>query len=266
MEPAAHLARLQDALRAKRRVLVAFSGGVDSALLAKVAHDALGDDALAVIVDSESYAREEREAAQAFARELGIPHETVWHSELADPRYVANPVNRCYFCRDGLSDVLQGIAKERGYHAIAAGTNLDDTQTYRPGDQALRENGVWQPYLELGMTKADVRAVAKHIDLPVWDKPSMACLSSRIPHGEMITLGKLTRVGRAESLLRARGFKQVRVRSLGDHARIEVLSEEVGKLREAMPQVEPALRLMGYESVEVDPRGYRTGSLSQPEA
>lgn len=256
MGPAEQLARLRDAFQARRRVIVAFSGGVDSALLAKVGADTLGADSLAVIVDSESYAREERDAAEGFARAMGIPHEVVHHSELADERYAANPVDRCYFCRDGLSDVLLALAKSRGFDAVAAGTNADDLQTYRPGDTALRERGVWQPYVQLGMTKADVRALARHLELPVWDKPSMACLSSRIPHGEPITLDKLTRVGRAESILRARGFRQVRVRSAGDRARIEVLPHEIETLRAAMEAVEPALRLLGYQSVEVEPRGY----------
>lgn len=264
LDPALAHARLSDAFRAKGRVLVAFSGGVDSAVLAKLGADALGPDSLAVIVDSESYAREEKEAAEAFAREMGIPFETVWHSELADADYVANPVNRCYFCRKGLSGVLQGIARERGFATVVAGTNADDGKDHRPGDQALREEGVWQPFVELGMGKEDVRALARHLRLPVWDKPSMACLSSRIPHGQPVTLEKLTRIGRAESLLRARGFRQVRVRTLeeGALARIEVLPEEIPALQAALSEVAPAFHLLGYARVEVDERGYRAGSLS----
>ncbi len=266
MDPAEAHERLVAGFRAHGRTIVAFSGGVDSAVLAKVAHDALGSaNALAIIVVSESYAREEREAAEAFARAMEIPHEVVWHSELADSRYTANPVNRCYFCREGLADVLHTLAQERGYQTIAAGTNADDLQTYRPGDQALHEAGIWQPFVELGLSKENVRALAKHLALPVWDKPSMACLSSRIPHGEPVTLGKLTRIGRAEGILRARGFRQVRVRTLEDGAlaRIEVMPNEQHALEQAMPQVEPALRLLGYERIEIDPRGYRMGSLSQ---
>jgi uncharacterized protein len=264
VEPAEAHARLVAAFRAKGSALVAFSGGVDSALLAKVAHEALGDRSLALIVDSESYAREEKENAVAFARQLGVPFDVVVHSELADPSYAANPTDRCYFCRKGLSEVALDVARGRGFAVVAAGTNVDDLGDWRPGTRALRENGVWQPFLELGMTKADVRAVAKRLALPVWDKPSMACLSSRIPYGEVITVEKLTRVGHAESFLRERGFRQVRVRTFdGTKARVEVLAEEIGRLRAMLPEVEARYHLLGYSTVEVDPRGYRTGALNE---
>ena len=263
-DPADALARLMEAFRAKGSVLVAFSGGVDSAVLAKVGADALGARSLALVVDSESYAREEREAAVAFARELGIPHEVVFHSELADPRYAANPVDRCYFCRQGMSDVLLGVAAERGFAAVAVGTNADDAKDWRPGDRALAERGTWQPFVEMGLSKADVRALARLLGLPVADKPSMACLSSRIPYGEPVTMEKLTRIGRAESWLRARGFRQVRVRThAATIARVEVLPDEVARLAAMLPEVEAALREMGYERVEADPRGYRTGSMNE---
>lgn len=256
--------RLADAFRAKRSVLVAFSGGVDSAVLAKVGADALGERSLALIVDSESYPQEEREAALAFARELGIPHEVRFHSELADANYAANPVNRCYFCRQGLSDVLLALAAERGFDAVAVGTNADDAKDWRPGDAALRERGAWQPFVELGMTKEDVRAVARHLGLPVAQKPSMACLSSRIPYGEPVTMEKLARIGRAESWLRARGFAQVRVRTLGGAAaRVEVLPDEVARAEAMLEAMRAAFAPLGYETVEVDPRGYRTGALHE---
>ncbi len=264
-DPADLAAQLASMFRAKGRVLVAFSGGVDSAVLAKVGADALGGDGLAVIVDSESYAREEREAAEGFARAMGVPHEVVWHSELADAEYAANPVNRCYFCRKGLGEVMLEIAQARGFSAVAVGTNQDDLSDWRPGTQAIREKGLWQPFVELAMTKEEVRAVAKHLALPVWDKPSMACLSSRIPYGEPVTLQKLTRIGQAESLLRARGFRQVRVRTLseGRLARVEVLPDEIARLRALLGDITPAFRLLGYSEVEVDPRGYRTGALNE---
>lgn len=263
--PEALHARLVEAFRAKGRVLVAFSGGVDSAVLAKVGADALGEGSLALIVDSESYAREEKEAAEGFARAMKVPHEVVFHSELADADYAANPVNRCYFCRKGLGEVTKDVARARGFDAVAVGTNLDDLGEWRPGLQAIREEGLWQPFLDLGMTKAEVRAVAHHMRLPVWDKPSMACLSSRIPYGEPVTMEKLTRIGRAESLLRARGFRQVRVRTMdgGATARVEVLPEEIARLEGILHEMAPAFRLLGYARVEVDPKGYRTGAMNE---
>ncbi|HEX2021257.1 MAG TPA: ATP-dependent sacrificial sulfur transferase LarE [Candidatus Thermoplasmatota archaeon] len=265
LDPGEALARLTDAFRARGSVLVAFSGGVDSAVLAKVGHDALGARSLAVIVDSESYAREEKEAAEGFARALGIPFETVFHSELSDPRYAANPVDRCYFCRDGLSRATKEIAAARGFAAVAVGTNVSDLSEWRPGKRALDEHGMWQPYLELGMDKQDVRALARHLALPVWDKPSMACLSSRIPHGEPVTMEKLTRIGHAETALRRRGFRQVRVRTVegGARARVEVLPEEIPRLDAMLPEVARELRALGYAEVEIDPKGYRAGSLTE---
>jgi uncharacterized protein len=259
-----HRAALVDAFRAKGSVLVAFSGGVDSAVLAKVGADALRERSLALIVDSESYAREEKDAAVAFARGMRVPHEVVFHSELADPSYAANPIDRCYHCRTGLADVAARVARERGFAVVAVGTNVDDRSDWRPGMRALSERGVWQPFLELGMTKADVRALALALGLPIWDKPSMACLSSRIPYGEPITLAKLTRVGHAESFLRVAGFRQVRVRTFdGDRARIEVLPDEIARLEAMLPDVATRLSALGYASVEVDPRGYRMGAMNE---
>lgn len=254
------------AIRAKGSLVVGFSGGVDSAVLAKVASDTLGERALAVIVDSESYAREEKEAAIAFARELGIRFEVVWHSELADPSYAANPTDRCYFCRQGLSDVLFAAAMEGGFAAVAVGTNADDARdAFRPGDRALRGRGAWQPFVELGMRKADVRALAREMGLPVADKPSMACLSSRIPYGEPVTMEKLTRIGRAESWLRARGFAQVRVRTLGagTTARVEVAANDIVVISNLKAEMERAFAAFGYARVEIDPRGYRTGAMNE---
>jgi len=263
-DPAFLAEELTRRFQAKGRVAVAFSGGVDSALLAKIGALALGEGSLAVIVDSESYAAEEKESAVAFAKAMGVPHEVVWHSELADANYVANPVNRCYFCRQGLGEVMTRIARERGFDAVAVGTNQDDLADYRPGTQAIVERGLWQPFVELAVTKEEVRAVAKHLALPVWDKPSMACLSSRIPYGEPVSLEKLTRVGRAESLLRAKGFRQVRVRTFeGNRARIEVEPHEIARLAAAQDEVARELAVLGYVAVEIDPKGYRTGALNE---
>jgi pyridinium-3,5-biscarboxylic acid mononucleotide sulfurtransferase len=255
---------LRDAFKMKESVVTAFSGGVDSAVLARVGHDVLGDRALAVIVDSESYPRVERDAAVAFAEETGVRYEIVKHSELADPRYAANPVDRCYFCRQGLADVTLGIAREKGYATVAVGTNASDLNDYRPGGRAIQEAGLWQPFLELGVDKDGVRALARELGLPVAEKPSMACLSSRIPYGDPVTAEKLARIERAESWLRARGFRQVRVRTLNDGtvARVEVLPEEIPRLESMRDALVEALRACGYARVEITPEGYRTGALN----
>lgn len=262
MDPAGQLSELTAAFRRQGTVLVAYSGGVDSALLAKVAHDALGAGSLAVVVDSESYAASELAHALAFAHETGFPVEVVRHSELADANYAANPENRCYFCRKGMSEVLAAHATRRGLSRIVVGTNLDDLSEWRPGLAALREAGAWSPLVEVGASKADVRAMATLLGLSVADKPSMACLSSRIPHGEAITETKLRRIERAEEIVRGAGFRQVRVRSLGDLARIEVGPEELERLPQLLDGLRPRILALGYSTVEMDAAGYAPGKLT----
>lgn len=259
------LAALQEAFRARARVLVAFSGGVDSALLARVGTDALGADCLSVIVRSESYPELELREAVDAARRMGVRYEVVAHSELADPRYRANPVDRCYFCRAGMSELLLEIADARGFRAVALGNNVTDLGDHRPGLKAIAEAGLWQPYLDLEVDKAAIRRLARHLEVPVHGKPSMACLSSRIPHGQPVTLGKLRRIEEAETFLRRElGFEQVRVRTLeeGDHARVEVFPHEVARLRERWDEVAAKLAACGYASWELDEEGYRTGKLN----
>ncbi len=256
------LAATRDALRAafrgKGRVLVAFSGGVDSGLVAKLAHDALGDGALAVITDAESLSRRELGEAKAEAAEIGIPLRVVAVSELAIPGYAANPVNRCYFCRAELAGVLTDLAAKEGFRAIADGVNCSDIGDVRPGLRAMDEAGFWHPLVEFGLAKAHVRAMARSLGLSFHDKPSNACLSSRIPHGTPITLERLRQVEAAEDVLRDRGFRQVRVRHHGTTAKIEVLPEDLPRLEAIRDEVSAALQGLGYDETVIDPIGYRT--------
>ncbi len=254
-----------DAMRGRRRVLVAFSGGVDSGLVARIAHDALGDDALAVLADAESLSRHEREEAIAEAEEIGIALRILPLSELANASYVANPTNRCYFCRKELGRSLVPLARELGFPVIADGVNVSDLGDYRPGIQAMDEEGFWHPLVEGGMAKAEVRALARHLGLSFADKPSNACLSSRIAYGEVITLEKLQRVDEAERAVRALGFPVVRVRAHEGIARIEVPKEDIPRLTSpaVSERVLAAVRDAGFVYVTVDLRGYRSGSMNE---
>lgn len=257
--------RMIAAMRERERVLVAFSGGVDSGLVARLAYDALGDRALAVLADAESLARRELDEAVSAAAEIGIPLRTVRVSELSDPRYVANPTNRCYFCRTELGAALLPIAAEVGARAIADGVNLSDLGDHRPGIQAMNEAGFWHPLVEFGLAKADVRALARELGLSFHEKPSNACLSSRISYGELITVEKLRRVEAAEEAIRALGFPVVRVRAHEGIARIEVPREEIPRIVEPKiaDEVARAVRAAGFVYVTVDLRGYRSGSMNE---
>lgn len=256
---------LLGAMRERRRVLVAFSGGVDSGLVARIAHDALGDDALAVLADAESLPRQDREEAVAEAAEIGIPLRILPMSELMSSSYVANPTNRCYFCRKELGRNLVPLARELGFAVIADGVNVSDLGDYRPGIQAMDEEGFWHPLLEGGLEKPDIRALAQHLGLSFHDKPSNACLSSRIAHGEVITVEKLQRVDEAEQGIRALGFRVVRVRVHDGVARIEVPKEDIPRLTapEVAEKVLAAVQGAGFGYVTVDLRGYRSGSMNE---
>jgi len=246
------------AMRSRGGLLVAFSGGVDSGLVAKVAVDTLGPRAAAVLADSESLARRELREAEAFAAEIGIPLRVVQLSELSNPDYAANPTNRCYFCRSELGVALGRIALGEGFPAIADGVHVSDLGDVRPGIRAMDEAGFWHPLVECGFGKPEVRAVALDLGLSIADKPSNACLSSRIPHGIPVTVALLRQVEAAEEVLRDRGFRQVRVRHVGGTARIEVLPEDISRLEAMETEVAAAIRGVGYTAIVIDPRGYRT--------
>ena len=246
-------------------LLVAYSGGVDSTLLLKVAHDVLGDRVLAVTAASPTYPGAEQEAAVALAARLGVRQVTIETDELEIAGFADNPPERCYFCKGELFGQLQQIARAEGIAHVVDGANADDAGDYRPGMQAAGELGVVSPLLEAGLTKDDVRALSKRFGLETWDKPSAACLASRFPYGETITREKLAMVESAERFLTGLGFRQVRVRHHGTIARIEVAPDEIERLASAAvrDQVTRALTDIGYSYVTIDCRGYRTGSLNE---
>jgi uncharacterized protein len=264
-ETAEKYARLRTILRELDSVLVAYSGGVDSALLLKVAVDALGERAVGALASSPAYDDEETIEAIHVAEAMGARLVQVDTHELDDPRYAANGADRCYFCKTELFDVLEPMARALGLAHVVYGMNRDDRGDWRPGQRAARERGVRAPLDEAGMGKAEIRAVARHLGLPVWDKPAMACYSSRIPYGTAVTVEALACIGRAERALRMLGFRQVRVRHHDTVARIEIAPAELPRLLdgELRDRVVAEVRSAGYTFVTLDLQGYRTGSLNE---
>ncbi|WP_375507158.1 ATP-dependent sacrificial sulfur transferase LarE [uncultured Nostoc sp.] len=247
------------------QALIAYSGGVDSTLVAKIAYDALGDRALAVTAVSPSLLPEELEDAKIQAATIGIPHKIVQTHEMENPNYTSNPVNRCYFCKSELHDTLKPLALQLGYPYVVDGVNADDLHDYRPGIQAAKERGARSPLAEVGVTKVEVRQLSQQLGLPWWDKPAQPCLSSRFPYGEEITVAKLQRVGRAEIFLRKLGWQNLRVRSEGDTARIELPPEQIKEfvLTTDLQKVVSAFQDFGFLYVTLDLEGYRSGKLNQ---
>ncbi len=246
-------------------VLVAFSGGVDSAFLAWAAAGALGGRALAVTAESPSYPDHHRQLALRVAAAAGFQHEFVRTAELDRPEYRANPVDRCFYCKDELYATLTALARARGLAAIVDGNNAADRGDYRPGRRAARAFGVISPLDEAGLTKAEIRRLSRDAGLPTWDEPASACLSSRIPYYSEVTDGKLRQIERAESAVRGLGFRVVRVRHEADGARVELGLDELARAGDpdVAGLIAAAVREAGYARVTIDPRGYRTGSLNE---
>ena len=259
------LGQLKTIFAEMEQALIAYSGGVDSTLVAKIAYDVLGDRAIAVTAVSPSLLPEELEDAQIQAAEIGITHKIIDTHEMDNPNYTANPVNRCYFCKSELHDTLKPLATQLGYPYVVYGVNADDLRDYRPGIQAAKERGVRSPLAEVGVTKAEVRQLSQQLSLPWWDKPAQPCLSSRFPYGEEITIAKLQRVGRAEIYLRRLGWQNLRVRSDGDTARIELPPEKIKEfvLTMDLEAIVAAFQSYGFIYVTLDLEGYRSGKLNQ---
>jgi pyridinium-3,5-biscarboxylic acid mononucleotide sulfurtransferase len=260
---AERIGELEQIVAPRGSALVAFSGGVDSSLALTIAARALPEGrVLAVTSNNETYLPSELDLARDFAASLGVEHLVVNTRELDDPNYASNPTNRCYFCKSTLYSDLAALAEEKGYACVVDGANKDDEGDYRPGRKAAKELGVVSPLSQAGVDKAEVREMAKRLGLPSWDKPALACLSSRFPYGQEITPEKLSQVARAEEFMRREGFRQVRVRHHGEIARLEVGPEELERAFAERERISAELLDAGFLYVTLDLAGYKSGSLN----
>jgi uncharacterized protein len=256
--------RLFDSLRKLDSVLVALSGGADSAYLAWAAHETLGGRALSITALSPSFSRHDREQTEQFVRLSGVRHEFIETRELDNPLYVANNADRCYHCKDELFDRMEEFARARNFRAIAYGINADDTHDFRPGHRAAHEHRVLAPLLDARLRKDEIRLLSRLAALPTWDRPASACLSSRVPYGTAVTPELLDKIDRAEAVLRELDFRQFRVRVHGELARIEIMPDELarGFEPEIAKTIASRLRALGFAFVTIDLEGYRQGSLN----
>lgn len=259
----AKLMRLKAILAELDSALVAYSGGVDSTLLLRVARDVLGERVVAATASSQTYPAAEIRLADELARQMGVRQLHLETDELADERFVSNPPERCYYCKAELFAKLSDLARANGLTCVVDGANADDSNDFRPGARAAREFGVRSPLREAGLTKNDIRDLARSLGLPNWDKPSLACLASRFPYGARITEEKLRQVDAAESFLRELGVRQLRVRHHGEIARIEVADEDVPRVLERRREIAAKLKSLGFAYAALDLLGYRTGSLNE---
>lgn len=265
IKPQEKLEKLRGIIRDMKGAVLAYSGGVDSSFLLKIAHEELGDKLLAVTAVSETYSEDEHREAIELAAALGARHKSIHTEETNDPCFASNPPERCYYCKKELFGKLRGIAEEEGVEIIMDASNIDDNSDYRPGRIAAGELHVRSPLIEAGITKDDIRALSRELDLPTWDKPAMACLASRFPYGETITPEKLERCEAAEKALHKAGFRVVRVRSHGDIARIEIDSEKIDEILkpEVRTKIAEEVKKAGFAYVTLDLQGYRTGSMNE---
>jgi pyridinium-3,5-biscarboxylic acid mononucleotide sulfurtransferase len=256
---------LQKQLAEFRSLIIALSGGADSAYLAWAAHRAIGERALSVTALSPSYSAHDRSVVEGFVRQLGVRHEFIETHEMENPKYRANAADRCYFCKDELFNVLDVMAQERGFAAIAYGVNADDTLDFRPGHRAAAEHRVLAPLLDAGLHKAEIRMLSQRAGLPTWDRPASACLASRLPYGTEVTPDRLALIERGEAALRDLGFRQFRVRLHEKLARVEIAPDEMPRAMspEMASSIASRLKTAGFSYVALDLEGYRQGSLNE---